>query len=251
MIINHPHADQEAPLRSLWQAAFGDPDAFLDAFFQRAYAPERCLGVWEDGQLLGAVYWFACACRQQKLAYLYALAVEKSCRGRGIGTQLMEKAHAVLASQGYAGAVLVPQEERLWGLYARLDYREGPGIETFTCKAGDTEIPLRAISAAEYATLRRMLLPVGGVVQEGENLAFLETQADFWAGADCILATRQEEDQLFGLELLGDTQSAPGIVAALGCREGIFRVPGTGRFAMFRPLREDCAIPHYFGFAFD
>jgi predicted acetyltransferase len=112
------------------------------------------------------MYWFACACRQQKIAYLYALAVEKSCRGRGIGTQLMEKVHAVLAAQGYAGAVLVPQEEGLKGLYARLGYREGPGIETFTCKAGDTEISLRAISAAEYATLLQKMVQLAEKVSQ-------------------------------------------------------------------------------------
>ena len=45
--------------------------------------------------------------------------------------------------------------------------------------------------------------------------------------------------------------AAPGVAAALGFSEGTFRVPGTGPFAMFRPLREDAVIPEYFGLAFD
>ena len=223
MIIDHPAPGSEPHLRRLWQNAFGDPDAFLDDFFRTAYSPARCLCAWEDHRLLAAVYWFGCTCREQRIAYLYALAVEEDCRGRGIGTVLMEKTHAVLASQGYAGVLLVPQQTRLQALYTRLGYSRGPEIGQWHCRAADEGTALRSLDAPAYAAARRAYLPVGGVGQAGENLSFLQTQARFWAGEDFVLTARLEENRLTGLELLGNLQAAPRILRALHCTEGTFR----------------------------
>jgi hypothetical protein len=60
----------------------------------------------------------------------------------------------------------------------------------------------------------------------------------------------RDGEKLLGLELLGNTDAAPGIVAALGCKEGRFRIPGGTPFAMYRPL-SDISAPTYFGLAFD
>ena len=57
---------------------------------------------------------------------------------------------------------------------------------------------------------------------------------------------------LFGAELLGNHESAPGILKALGFSRGSFRMPGDGKpFAMFHPLKPELPAPTYFGFAFD
>jgi hypothetical protein len=53
------------------------------------------------------------------------------------------------------------------------------------------------------------------------------------------------------LELLGEANAAPGIVAAFGCPEGVFRMPGEDDFAMYFPLVESAAAPGHLGFAFD
>ncbi len=60
----------------------------------------------------------------------------------------------------------------------------------------------RQIGPAEYAALRRQYLPEGGVIQEGENLAFLQTHAKFYAGPDFVLAATDDDGALFGVELL-------------------------------------------------
>jgi hypothetical protein len=79
----------------------------------------------------------------------------------------------------------------------------------------------------------------------------LASQAEFFAGEGIWLAAVREETKVIGLELLGDETGAPGIVAALGCREGVFRMPGDGPFAMYIPLTEGAAAPGHLGFAFD
>ena len=93
-------------------------------------------------------------------------------------------------------------------------------------------------------------MPPGGIVQEGENLRFLESYAKLYAGNGFVLAAVTEGAHLQCTELLGDRTAAPGIVAALGLQTGSFRVPGENRFSMYCPLK-DIPAPGYFGLAFD
>jgi len=252
MTINKPGLENVLALRSLWQKTFGDTDAFLDHFFSKAFCADRCLCAWEAGQLMGAVYWFDCSCAGEKLAYFYALAVEESHRGRGIGSSLMRQAHDLLTQEGYSGVLLVPQEASLRRLYERLGYQDGPRHRVFSALASTEPVPLYPVEVEEYAILRKSYLPPNAVVQEGENLTFLQTQARFYRGANFLLAARQEGQTLYGLELLGDTGAAGGILQTLACEKGLFRTPGNDtRFAMALPLKEEAQRPAYFAFAFD
>ncbi len=250
MNINHPTASQTAALRALWQEAFQDPDAFLDSFFTCAYAPERCLCMEQDDHIAAAAYWFDCETDGGRAAYIYAVATTRRCRHRGLCHTLMAEIHRLLASAGYCGSLLVPGNAALETLYASMGYEHFGGIREVSCAAGDAPVPLRAVDAGEYARLRRGFLPGGGVVQEGENLAFLSCHAGLYAGDDFLLAASREKNRLWGAELLGNTGAAPGILRALGADTGVFRTPGSTPFAMYRPLTAAPA-PTYFGFAFD
>ena len=245
-------ADSQIPgLRRLWQTAFGDTDAFLDDFFSTAYAPERSRCITVDGEVAAALYWLDCTLEGARLAYIYAVATDPGQRGKGLCRALMADTARVLEQAGYQGIVLVPQKPSLIQMYAGMGYVPCSGVAEFHVMAGEP-ISLRKVTSAEFATLRRDLLPVGGVVQEGENLALLETQTTLYAGDNWLAVTAEVDGMLWCPELLGDPKSAPGITAALGYREGSFRMPGAERpFAMFRPLGVDCPHPVYFGLAFD
>ena len=249
MRIEHP--TEIGPLRVLWKQAFGDSDAFLDSFFATAFAPHRCLQATKDGALAAAMYWFDCEINEKKIAYIYAVATDKDFRRQGICHKLMAKAHEILKNQGYSGTILVPGEPALEDLYAAMGYRSCTHLREVFCARGPEPAALRPIDGAEYARLRRELLPENAVIQEGESLSFLATQAEFYAGTHLLLAARRQGDTLFGLELLGDITAGPGILTALGCAEGQFRTPGQGRpFAMYRSL-DSTPAPAYFAFAFD
>lgn len=253
MTIDYPCLAHRQALRRLWQEAFGDDGAFLDHFYAAAYSPDRCRCVLEGGEPVAVLYWLDCELEGRKLAYLYAVTTAAPFRGRGICRRLMEDTHALLRQRGYAGAVLVPGEPELFAYYANLGYTVCSGVEEAVFQAADTPAPMRKVTPAEYGALRRTYLPAGGVVQEGENLAFLGTIASLYAGPDFLLASGRDESGTFtGLELLGRRAAAAGILKALGEDSGWFRFPGTEReFAMFLPLREDCPAPSYFGLAFD
>lgn len=255
MIIEQPTAAQQRQLRALWKEAFGDTEEYLDLFFGTAFSPSRCRCAVKDGTVMAALYWLDGTCRGQKVAYIYAVATGKAFRGQGIASRLLEDTHAHLARLGYSGAVLVPGEEPLFRFYEKLGYRVCSRITDFVCTGAAEEVQLRRINGEDFARQRREILSLlepDGVIQEGESMALLAAQCQFYAGQNFLLAAREEKDVLVGLELLGDPQNAPGIVGTLGYREGRFRTRGSAReFAMFRPFTADAVIPTYFGLAFD
>lgn len=251
MTIDFPTGKDVKALRSLWREAFGDSEEFLDSFTATAMDANRCFIATEDGQLAAMLYWFDCSCRGKKVAYLYAVATAKAFQGRGICHKLMDHTHRYLAGLDYAGTLLVPGEESLFGFYEKMGYQNCCSMLAFPCTTDGNAPALRPVDAAEYGRLRRTLLPEGAVVQEKENLDFLATMANFYAGTGFILAASKEGQQLTAYELLGDRTAAPGILTALGCSQGEFRVFGKGApFTMYRPLTSDPA-PTYFAFAFD
>lgn len=251
MLIDHPASQHIHQLRQLWKTAFGDTDAFLDSFFRTAFACDRCRCVLEADTVTAVLYWFDCVVSGQKTAYIYAVATHPDHRGQGLCRRLMADTHALLKSRGYASAILVPQTESLRKMYAGMGYRDAGGLEILECTAG-AAVPVRAVGPAEFAQLRRQLLPEGSVIQEGENLVFLSEQLRFYAGDRFLLAAYEEKGRLHGMEFLGDPAFLPGITGALGCTGGVFRMPGQAvTFAMFHPLAENASEPSYFGFAFD
>lgn len=253
MTIDRPRQEHIPALRALWREAFGDSEDFLDLFDQTAFSPDRCRCVIDDGEPIAALYWFDCECRGERMAYLYAIATAQAHRGKGLCSALMEDTHHHLTAFGYVGTILVPSEKSLFDFYARLGYQAFGGIGEITCTASSEETQLRQMDTQEYASLRQKLLPKGSVIQEKENLRFLQAQATLCAGDDFSLAFRLEGDTLFGIELLGNIEKAPSILHTLGVTNGQFRVPKMERpFAMYRALCDDALTPPtYFGLAFD
>ncbi len=251
MRIDYAARELEPQLRGLWKLSFDDSDDMIGAFFSTAYALERCRCITVEDRVAAALYWFDTECRGRKYAYLYAVATHPKYRRQGLCRALMADAHRILTQRGYEGALLMPAEAGLRRMYGAMGYRDCGGVSEFSCGAG-VPVPLRAVSAAEFAGLRRSFLPEGGVIQEKENLSYLASYAAFYAGTDFLLAACQENGQLRGLELLGNREAAPGIVSALGFAQGVFRTPGDSiPFAMFRPLKAGRNTPAYFGLAFD
>lgn len=247
----HPELQHLPGLRQLWQASFGDSDAFLDRFFVHGFAPERSLCIPDGDAVAGALYWFPCRCGGKPMAYLYALAVKKSHRGRGLARALVEEAAAILKTQGYCGILLVPGEPELFAMYDRMGFSDTLTVDIFHATAGAVRASLREVSAEEYGALRRDFLPEGGVAQDKENLRFLSSYARLYAGDGILLAAATEDDRLFGMELLGNRDSAPGILTALGAAHGTFRTPGGSHpFAQYRSL-DGTPAPTHFGLAFD
>lgn len=264
MRIDAPRTNQIAELRQLWQEAFGDTEDFLDIFFQTAFSLERCLCVLIENKIVAALYWFDCLYENNKIAYLYAIATAKNYRGNGICHKLMTSTHMYLKKLGYAGTILVPGKQELFHFYENMQYKTCSTIHKFSLamKPMDTnDFSITKIDKHKYATYRQKLLPIGSVIQENEQLDFLEKQADFYYGLNAnipfLLAISKDidtaTDTLYGIEFLGNASVAPFILYSLGYKKGTFRTPG-GKvpFAMYLSLNDSNLLPPlYFGLAFD
>ena len=239
--LRQPRPEEEAPLRALFTEAFGDGD-FTDLFFRTGYAPARCLAAF-DGVLLAALHWFDCSLEDKKAAYIYGIAAFERCRGRGVGSALIRVALEELEKRGYETVFLVPAEPSLFGYYERFGFRAVSTIREFTLSAS-APLPLKKLTADEYAAARRKLLPKASLLQEGPCLALLSGYADFYATDRAVAAV--SGDMVW--ELLGEISDAPGLIAALGLPTATVRTPGPGRpFAM--GLGTDG--PMYLGLALD
>ena len=208
MKIDFPSPSQIPLLRTLWKEAFEDSDAFLDLFFASAFSSRRCRCVELDGQIAAGLYWLDCRYDSKRIAYIYAVATGKAYRGQGLCAALMADTHALLTQLGYAGAILVPGDEGLFRMYGKMGYQTCSHISVKTVSASKTATDLRQICIEEYAQLRRLLLPDGGVIQEGENLSFLEKLTGLYAGEGLVFCAALEDGKLSVPELLGDITAA-------------------------------------------
>lgn len=251
MISFRPSTPADVPaLRQLWKEAFGDEDAFLDIFFKTAYAPRRSGILTERSEIVAGAYWLDCSLNERKLAYLYAVAVAPTRQGQGLGTLLMERLHTHLALNGYDGVILVPGNERLFQYYRRFGYETVSYHREFTAVADDS-VSCFKIDVQRFALLRAKYLPRNAIRQEGESLALLDALTEFYAGEGFVAAVSRHDRTC--PELLGDTQYAGAVAAALGMPRCQFRTPGQptpyamGKSLTRTPLRTDL----YFGFGFD
>ena len=251
-VIISPDKRHITGLRNLWKEAFGDGDEFLDAFFTTAFSPQRCRCMTIGDKVAAALYWFECDKDDKKIAYIYAVATKRAVRGRGLCHELMEDAHNILKKLGFDYAVLVPGSKELFRFYEGMGYKVCSYIAEKEIDAKDNHISLEALSTDEYCKERRKYLPENSVIQEGVNLQFLHTQASFFRGDDFVLAARIQGDDVFVIELLGNSECADGVIFALGGKRGIVRTAGGDKpFAMCKPLNSEAQQDFYFGLAFD
>ena len=296
--IAHPNPWHITGLRTLWKEAFGDEDTFLDTFFSTAFAPERCLCILHEENVISALYWFECEYLNQPLAYIYAVTTAKTYRGMGLCRQLLTAVHATLKQQGYIGTLLVPGSESLFDFYKKAGYKttcyrhmyqynlniqsdhasvlKQTHPDTVSLSAASVS-PIKQLSAAEYATLRKNFLPSDSILQEKENLAFLQTQLNFYSGEDFLMAVRITDQRIYCPEFLytkrytssdtsSDTSSKNSlsetpcihslinkVLSYFNCTGGVFCTPGvTSPFAMYYSLNtHSFQEPAYFAFAYD
>lgn len=252
MTVDYPSAKQISGLRMLWKEAFGDSEVFLDAFFEKGFSPRRCRCVTEKDTVVAALYWFEVTCKEQRFAYLYAVATAKSHRGRGLFSALLADTRNLLTETGFDGILLVPESEDLSRMYEKFGFAACTTITAFSAAAGDLPAEMREIGPAEFARLRLQFLPRGAVLQEGEMLAFLASQCHFWAGTDFLAVGQLYDGKLVCPEFLGNRTAAPGLLRALNVPVGAFRAPGDEQsFAWLLPLHRGCRRPEYFGLALD
>lgn len=259
-ILRETRAEDHAALSELWQRCFGDPPRLIENFFR--FLPELGCGVTAmyQGRCVGAAYALT-GLRlvtgqgaEKSCGYIYAVAVEETCRGMGMGGALSAAAAEAARKAGAEIICTLPAEDGLYGWYEKLIgvkcalRRTARQVKACT---GESCLP---ISAAEYGDIRETLL--GGKAHICFPKAYLEFQRElctqygggFYRLHGGIAAAYREGDGVLIRELVlpcgTDRDSAAGALAgALGAKWALCFEPdpdGRSFIAADSPLPPDC-----------
>ena len=225
MIIRKPTAEDLPRLAAIWQEAFGDSPEDVENFYETAFSCDRALLAQEQNPV-ACIYWIDAQIDGQKIAYLYALAVEKTYRSQGVGKTLLKEALETLKGEGYKAAILVPGEESLYTYYEKAGFTPFGKAEKITVEKIAPGVPTKRISPETYFALRQKANP--DVQWTEDAISYLGRFCRFYAGEDWLLALDREEVQ----EFIGNAESLPHILYTLNIEKTYVLAPGENPCAM-------------------
>ncbi len=222
-------------LKTLWTEAFGDAREDLDAYFTLRHTDANMLvDEWEN-TIAGMLTMLPVTLRERggqtfPARYIYAVATDERFRLRGIGTTLMEAAHAHMRSLHEAAGVLVPASPSLFDFYGKRGYQTAFFQEVVTWNA--SELPpfppkgrFAPCSSGDYTRMRDQAFQHSRLYVKWEESAvsyavFKFTQAGgvtalSWEGGHGCAAWEKTEDGVLVRELAlpeGDAQTALSVL---------------------------------------
>lgn len=234
MIEIRPSFPGEIPsIRSLWELAFGDTEAYIDCFFACDYDPESMLLLLEDGVLQTMLYLMPMTLRGPGLTvsahYIYALATQPAARGRGFGRQLLNAARSRLRDLGDDCATVVPANPGLHKFFGAAGFDEC--FSTRLAEFPEALLPLASpkgritpVSPEDYNRLRSTLLDGSFSALYSDGLITFQAGLSRLSGGDlyqlelegetgCAAAEYQDEDTVLLKELLIASRLLPQAVA--------------------------------------
>lgn len=232
MIIRKPTWADLPRLTELWQEAFGDDREDVENFQETAFSCDRALLAQEQNPVAG-IYWMDAQIAGQKVAYLYALAVQKAYRSRGIGKRLLEKTMEILKEEGYQAAILVPGEESLYTYYEKAGFVPFGKTQKLSIEKKVPGLPAKKISPEIYLALRQKVNP--DVQWTEAAISYLGRFCDFYTGGEWLLAISRDGAQ----EFVGNPADLPHILYTLNIENISVLLPGEKPCAMaycFRPI---------------
>lgn len=256
-------------LKEIWRCSFGDPPAYIDAFFTRLYRPGMAAVAICDGKPVAAAYAIdGLSFQGQPGVYIYAVGTLPEYRSQGLGTAVTRRAVELGGVWGTTFAVVCPAGPELFDFY-----QKNIGFQPVFTLAESTVTPdtlpapqgrIHPIAPADYCFLRERLLngqphvsfsvPFLAYQQllsqrAGGNLYRMETDL----GPACA-AVEIYQGHAIVKELLApkgaDTAALSLLHGQVEAQRYTVRTPGPGRtFAMLYGM--DAPPNPYFGFALD
>ena len=241
MNIRHYRKDDIPAMRALWQRVFDEREAYLDAFFSLiGDIGGAAVATDEGGALIGAAYALTgyellSGGESPHVGYIYAVAVDESFRGRGIGAALTKCAGEICREREAVIVTTLPAEESLYAWYAQCIGTRHVLRREKKLVPAHKSVDIMKLTGTEYMLWRENLLRGQDFVRLSYPMleaqrALCETYGGgLYATEDGVLAAYRDGDTLIVREILcarGDPAvSAASAAAALGCREAVFFLP--------------------------
>lgn len=113
-------AYEKEQIKALWQETFGDSPDYVEDFYKIFATEENALVALDGDRVVGMVNSLDCKARLcgeiLRGKYIYALAVKKEYRGRGVAKKLLKM------GEGELFTMLIPERDELFEMYAHLGY---------------------------------------------------------------------------------------------------------------------------------
>ena len=244
-------------MRALWRGTFDESERFLDGFY--SLLPDiggAAVALDERGARIGAAYALTgyellADGKSPHIGYVYAVAVEPSARGKGIGSALTKAAGEICREREAVIVTTLPAEESLYAWYERaIDTRHVLCREKRRISA-EKKVDIIRMSATEYMLWRENLLR--GRPHVHLSYPMLETQrllceaygGGLYASSEGVFAAYRDGDRALIREILcaqGDpADTAASAAAYLGCSEALYDLPATAGGARY--IASDTLLP--------
>ena len=225
--IREYRAEDVPTLKKLWFNCLGDGEEITAAFFEHlrgmgtGFAAVRCGRIIGMAFVLFAELRSADLKRKDKVAYIYAVAVEEAHRRHGVGAALTQECIRFSRERGAESVCTLPASEKLYEWYEAVgDMKFTLCCEYEEVQASDEPAEINELEADEYGWRRDDLLT--GKPHVHFLYSFLQFQealchacgGGLYACGDGIACGYVDDGVLYVKEAIGDT---PGFVPAL-CR---------------------------------
>lgn len=113
-------------LKKIWREVFGDPEEYIDLFFNKVYQSERAYFILQKDKIVSALHYIPLSLKIQnkeyKTAYICGVSTYPQYEGQGYMSQLMNTCLSHLQNLEYDFACLIPANEGLFNLYRKFDF---------------------------------------------------------------------------------------------------------------------------------
>ena len=127
--IRQSRPDEIPQQKDLWKKCFGDPNTYIDIFYQKFCSAEQVMVVEEDGEINSMMAALPGTIRlpdgtDVPVGYMYALATNPYMQGKGHARQLMAYADEYLKKKSWKAMVLVPASPSLHRFFEAVGLEE-------------------------------------------------------------------------------------------------------------------------------
>lgn len=257
MSLRHYEKADIPAMRALWRRVFDEKEAYLDAFF--GMLPDiggAAVAADEKGELFGAAYaltGYELLDRGESphLGYIYAVAVDESMRGRGLGAELTRRAAGICREREAVIVTTLPAEASLYPWYEKQIGTKHILRREKKLVPAQKSVDIMKLTGTEYMLWRENMLR--GQAHVHLSTPMMEAQralceaygGGLYASMDGIFAAYREGERLMIREILcmqGDpADTAASAAAHLGCREAEFCLAAESGGESY--IASDAALP--------
>lgn len=234
--INEYKKEDIPSLKTLWTETFGDSAELVDKFFELLPAMGTGLVAGLRGEIFGAAYvleaelWVS-GCFSKKIGYIYAVAVDKSARGCGIGAELVRACMRYCWENGIDICCTLPAEPSLYEWYEKNSGLTAAANCVYdTVFPSDCDADIKTLHADEYGFARSDILKGNNYVNFNhsyllyQEAIFKECGGAYFSCGNGIACGYIYEDTLYIKEALNDPpEFIPALCKRLGAKSAFVR----------------------------